>query len=320
MTTLMSRPPSQYRSLAAGLLLLLLGQAARGQSPDYWSVSTRACPQVLGADPRPFLDAARLDSRGCMSRRDPAELQARAAGRPVIFLIHGSYVTAGAATAEGLRIRDHLADEGAVTCDAMIVAFHWPSHLAHANLVRDANDKARLAFVAGYHLARFLQGFPSGSRISMIGHSHGGLVVLAALHLLAGGILDDGEEATVLTEASPALRLRAVVIASASDRQWLGPGERLGEALSACEGLLSLYNPLDPVLFVHPFGRYSDRRRALGKAGMSRVDQERLGPLGARFCQRNIAMLLGIRHTFQGSTADPVIAQWIGAYTWASPE
>jgi hypothetical protein len=320
MSTLMGRPPFPYQSLAAGFLVFLLGQAARGQSPDYWSVSTRACLQVLGADPGPFLEAARLDSRGCMPRCDPAELHARAAGRPVIFLVHGSYVPAGAAKAEGLRIRNGLAAEGAVTRDAMIVEFHWPSQLARANLIRDANDKARLAFVAGYHLARFLQGFPSGSRISMIGHSHGGLVVLAALHLLAGGILDDGEEATLLTEASPALRLRAVVIASASDRQWLGPGERLGEALSACEGLLSLYNPLDPVLFVHPFGRYSDRRRALGKTGMSRIDEERLGPLGARFCQRNIATLLGIRHTFQGSTADPVIARWIGAYTWAQQE
>jgi hypothetical protein len=274
---------------------------------------------MLGADPGPFLLATRLDSRGCMSRCNPAELRARAAGRPIIFLVHGSYVTAGAATAEGLRIYGHLAAEGAVTPDAIIVEFHWPSQLTRANLVRDANDKARLAFVAGYHLARFLQGFPPGSRISLIGHSHGGLVVLAALHLLGGGILDDGEEAIVLTEFRSALRLKAVVIASASDRHWLDPGERLGRALSACEGLLCLYNALDPVLFVHPFGRYSDQRRALGKTGMSRPDVERLGSLGSRYCQRNIATLLGIRHTFRGSTANPVIARWIGAYTWAQP-
>jgi Alpha/beta hydrolase of unknown function (DUF900) len=252
-----------------------------------------------------------------MSRRDPAELQARATGRPVIFLVHGSYVTAGTATAEGLRIRDDLVAGTAVTPDAIIVEFDWPSQLVHANLLRDANDKARRAFVAAYHLARFLQGFPAGSRISLIGHSHGGLAVLAALHLLARGTLDDGEETTVLTEVGPTLRLRAVVIASASDRQWLDSGERLGRALAACEGILCLYNPLDLVLVVHPLGRYSDHRRALGKSGMSRLEQERLGSLAGRYCERSIAMLLGVRHTFRGTTANPVIARWVGAYTWS---
>ena len=254
-----------------------------------------------------------------MSRRDPAELQARATGRPVIFLVQGSYITTRTATADGLRIRDNLATVGAVTPDAIVVVFDWPSQLVYANLVRDANDKARRAYVAGYHLARYLRGFPFGSRISLIGHSHGGLVVLAALHLLAGGTLDNGREAIVLTEVNPILRLRAVLIASASDRHWLGSGERLDRALAACEGILCLYNPLDLVLIVHPLERYSEHRRALGKSGMSRIEQERLGPLAERYCERSIAMLLGVRHSFRVTTANPVIARWIGGYTWADP-
>ena len=174
--------------------------------------------------------------------------------------------------------------------------------------------------MAGYHLARFLQGFPPGCRISLIGHSHGGLVVLSALHLLAGATLSNGEEATVLPDAGPPLRLRAVVIASGTDRHWLDPGERLGWALAACEGVLCLYNPLDPVLVVHPFGRYSEGQRALGKSGMSDFDRERLGSLSGRYCQRSIATLLGPMHTFRGTTARPEVIQWIGAYTWARPE
>ena len=42
--------------------------------PDYWFVHTRACPQVMGTDPRPFLQASWLDSRGCLAMRDPADL------------------------------------------------------------------------------------------------------------------------------------------------------------------------------------------------------------------------------------------------------
>jgi hypothetical protein len=85
------------------------------------------------------------------------------------------------AVTEGPRIRNNLAARGALTPDAIVVTFDWPSEFAHPNVIRDSNDKARLAFVAGFHLARFLQGFPAGSRISLVGHSHGGLVASSAL-------------------------------------------------------------------------------------------------------------------------------------------
>jgi hypothetical protein len=111
------------RFIPFGVMFLLLGQA-RGQSPDFWRVSTRACPQILGSDPGPFLQAFRLDSQGCVSPRGPAELQLIAAGRPIILLVHGSYYTAGMANTEGLRIGGDLA-RGAVTRDAIIVEFDW---------------------------------------------------------------------------------------------------------------------------------------------------------------------------------------------------
>jgi Alpha/beta hydrolase family len=312
----MNTPMNLSRFLAPGLLLFLFGQA-RGQPPEYWYVSTRDCPQVLGSEPGPSLQVFRFDSQGCKSRSDPGHLQGAANGRPVIFLIHGSYYTAPMAVTEGSRIRNNLADHGALAPDAIVVTFDWPSEFAHANVIRDSNEKARLAFVAGYHLGRFLQGFPAGSRISLVGHSHGGLVALSAFQLLGGGTLDTGEEATVLREASPSLRLRAVVISPGSDRDWLDPGGRLDRALSASEGVLCLYNPLDPILIVHPFGRYSDQRRALGKSGMSDVEQERLGLMAGRYCQQSIALQLGPRHTFRGTTENPVIVGWLRAYTWA---
>jgi hypothetical protein len=304
------------RFFAPGLLLLLFGQA-RGQPPEYWYISTRACPQLLGAEPGPSLQVSRIDSQGFISRCDPGELQAAATGRPVIFLIHGSYYTADMAVREGPRIRNNLAAHGALAPDAMVVTFDWPSELVDPNIIRDTNDKARLAFVAGHHLARVLQGFRAGSRICLIGHSDGGLVALSALHLLAGGTLDTGKEATVLREASPSLRLRAILIAAALDRDWLDPGRRLDHALGASEGVLCLYNPLDPILVVHPFGWYSEQRRALGQSGMSDVERERLGSLAERYCQQSMALQLGPRHTFGGSTRNQVIAGWIRAYTWA---
>jgi hypothetical protein len=123
--------------------------------------------------------------------------------------------------------------------------------------------------------------------------------------------------ASVLREASPSLRLRAVIISADIDRDWLDPGGRLDHALGASEGVLCLYNQLDPILAVHPFGRYSDQRRALGKSGMSDVEQQRLGSLAGRYCQQSIALQLGPRHTFRRSTENQVIVGWMRAYTWA---
>lgn len=304
--------------LPAILLTLMPPGAAHAQStcPEYWTVATRGCPQALGSDPTPYLQACRLEA-GCLVPRQPTELIAASMGRPVVVLVHGSYYDASAAAEEGARMRAELAATGAVTPDALVVEFDWPSQMQTLNIIRDANDKARRAFVAGYHLARFLQGFPQGARIGLVGHSHGGLTVLAALHLLGGGVLNDGREATSLASFGPPSRLRAVVIAAACDRHWLEPGRRFDHALAASEAVLSFYNPLDPVLFVYPFGRYSEHRRALGKAGM-RAERAFLGQLADRYREVNVAPLLGPRHTFRGTMVRPEVAPWLAAYLWAS--
>jgi hypothetical protein len=106
------------------------------------------------------------------------------------------------------------------------------------------------------------------------------------------------------------------LIASASDRHWLDPGEWLDKALVASEGVLNDSNKLDSVLVVHPFGKCSEHKRALGKTGMNREEEERLGPMAARYCVRGIGSLIGACRTFRGATANPVIAGWIGPYTW----
>jgi hypothetical protein len=219
------------------------------------------------------------------------------------------------AAAEGLGIRRDLAAFSVIPPDALVVEFDWPSQLTYPNLIRDANEKARRAYVAGYHLARFLQRFPEASRISLVGHSHGALAALSALHLLGGGVLDDGREATALASCGPRLRLRAVVIAPACDRHWLAPRERLGQSLAASEGVLCLYNPLDPALITHPFGPVL---RTPACAGQGRHER-RWAPRAAHHPvpEMNIAPLLGPRHTFRGTTARPVIARSMAPYLWA---
>ena len=101
------------RFLAPGLVLLLFGPA-------------RASRQNTGTSPRGLASrssapslAQLCKSRGSIHRgtyrvATPEELQAAAYGRPVIFLIHGSYYTASMAVTEGPRIRNDLAAHRAV--------------------------------------------------------------------------------------------------------------------------------------------------------------------------------------------------------------
>ena len=71
-----------------------------------------------------------------------------------------------------------------------MIAFDWPSQRIYRNDTRDINEKGRRAFVAAYHLARFIQAFPPESRICVLGQSYGGRVVPSALHLMGGGGLN----------------------------------------------------------------------------------------------------------------------------------
>src|SRR4028119_1815567 len=82
------RRQTGYRLPASGLFpalllaLLPLGMAqAQAPCPEYWMLTTRGCPQVLGTDPAPFLRAYRLAS-GRLAWRGTAAARRRRPGRP----------------------------------------------------------------------------------------------------------------------------------------------------------------------------------------------------------------------------------------------
>jgi hypothetical protein len=115
----------------------------------------------------------------------------------------------------------------------------------------------------------------------------------------------------------PDLHLRAVVIAGASDHTWLDPGARLDRTLYGCEALLNLYNRRDEALRNYPLLLRSGHHRALGRVGLTSRDFSRLGPLAARYAERDVDALLGREHTLLDAVANPQIARWIAPYLWA---
>jgi hypothetical protein len=203
--------------------------------------------------------------------------------------------------------------------ETVVIAFDWPSQRVYRNDIRDINEKGRRAFVAGYHLARFVQAFPPGSRICLLGQSYGGRVVPSALHLLGGGCLNsqDHDPPVRLPRMRSDLHIRAVVLGGASDHTWLDPGARLDHALHGCEALLNLYNRRDEALLLYPLLIRSGHRRALGRVGLSNRDFDRLGPLAARYAEQDVHGILGDEHTLLDAVASPRIGRWIAPYLWA---
>ncbi|WP_406696304.1 hypothetical protein V5E97_35455 [Singulisphaera sp. Ch08] len=289
------------------------------QVERFWIVQTRNCPQVMGSDPLPCLKLLHFDDRGDVVQRDPSEMLAQTVGRPVFIQVQGSLTTPDIALGGLLWSRAWLLENRALPPDAVVIAFDWPSQRVYQNDVRDINEKGRRAYIAGFHLARFLQQFPPESRITVLGQSYGGRVVPSALYLLGGGCLDSQSHDTPvrLPGLRPDLHIRAICIEGASDHHWLDPDQRLERALYGCEALLNLYNRKDEALLLNPFLRRGGHHRALGRIGLKPSDLDRLGPLAAKYEEHDTHEQLGVAHTLLDTVANRQCARWMAPYLCA---
>ncbi len=273
----------------------------------------------MGSDPWACLRVLHFDSAGNLVEHDPRALFAQAAGHPVLIQVQGNLTTPDIALGGLMWTHSWLDRNRSLPPDVVIVAFDWPSQRIYPLGIRDVNEKARRAFIAGFHLARFIQAFPPASRICVLGHSFGGRVVPSALHLLGGGALNSEKHdpEVRLPELRPDLHVRGIILAGASDHDWLDPDERLDRVLYGCESFLNLYNRRDEALLLYPALFRSGHSRALGRVGLTQKDLDRLGPLASRYEEFDVHDLLGAEHTLLNAVANPQIARKMAAYLWA---
>ncbi len=291
------------------------------RTQSLWVVETRDCVQEMGTELWSGIKVLRISVTGELQQRSITELFDATIGHPVLIQIQGNLTTKDSALGALLWTHSWLQRHEAITPDTVLIAFDWPAERVYRNDTRDVNEKGRRAFDAAWHLARFLQAFPGGSRITLLGQSYGGRVVAATLHLLAGGILKDTRFADSFgLEAGRAdLHIRAIVLAGAIDRDWLDPGARLGEALKACEAYLDLTNHRDEALSLYPLLVQSGMHKAMGRTGLSNKDLDRLGELASRYVERDVETELKGNHTLLDAIANPRIARWMAPYLWTSP-
>lgn len=286
---------------------------------ETWLVQTRASQQVVGESPWPSISVARFDDHGGpLHGSEPDVLVERMTGRPVVILVHGNGYWYRDAAKEAIEVRTKLEAIGGLTPESLFIIYDWPSERENFDLVVDLNEKSRRARIASYHLARFLQAAPPASRICLMGHSDGGRIILTTTHLLSGAETPRflREPAIQLETGRPDLRIRCIAIDAAAGHDWLNPGNRLQYALPTCEAFLNLPNRGDYVLAVFALGQYTGLRGAIGRTGLTKADQRKLGPLMEKVEQIDHHEESGLKHTFFQEALDyPRIAPRIAAYT-----
>jgi hypothetical protein len=318
--------PAQVQSSTGSVVIV---DSPRGQdaSPlvempstvETWVVHTRACEQKQGSNPWPGIVVGRLEElNGPLHGSDPQSLITRMTGRTSVFLIHGAGYGYRESVEDAVKIRALLEALGGLPSGTLFIVFDWPSEVRGFGSIGDLNEDSRRSQIASYHLARFLQTVPVGSRICLLGQSDGGRVVLTTMHLLSGAVLSSFwlEPEVQLSSGRPDLHLRAVILDTAAGHHWLDPGQRLDQALPTCEALLNLHNSGDLILALYPLGIYTGPRPAIGRVGLRPHDLKQLGPLAARVEQHDLNPTAGFRHTnFPQALESPIAAGRIACYT-----
>ena len=260
----------------------------------YWIVSTECSPQSFDDTLPRFSAVVSRYEHGVGLRKTSLEQLRNSLqpGMPICVMVHGSLVGDPSVVPESFRTWNWLR-HGAKGRPFQMIYFRWPSYRLLSPLLSiDFAILGRRASRNGFYLAGLIQCLPPESPLSLLGHSHGTRVISSALHLMAGGTV---EEMTCPQLRCEGRQIRTVFAASAIDHDWLNPGERFDRALCSTESLLNLRNPLDAALVIYPLRRIGSGR-ALGVTGFTEKDRTALGAWHRKVRDLDVSASVGCRH------------------------
>ncbi len=209
---------------------------------------------------------------------------------PTVVYVHGNRVASGMDKSVGLSFYRTLAARKHGDAPLRFVIWSWPSTRIPGP-VRDYEVKAARTLPAGWQLAWTIDRLPVETPLALVGYSYGARVVTGALHLLAGGRMNELALSSRVHPQRPPIR--TALLAAAVDAQWLRPGGFQGLALRQVDEMLLVNNQRDPAMRfyrISPVGQ----GRPLGYAGLSSMGG--LGPLAARVRSVDVTDAVGRHH------------------------
>lgn len=292
-----------------------------------WFVSSRGAQQDWCEAGGRCLQVFVRRNYGCLERSSMAEMLSELRPDvPTVVFTHGSFVKFSDTVCESKATSRWLRS---CICGRSIqtIFFTWPSDENVRYLPGSVRELTRRAEFNSFYLAQLLGMLPCdasvGGRLTVMGHSHGGLMTAAAMHLLGGGLVQGRSSRSRLR-----WRPNVVLAAPALDRDWLTPKTRsrtlialnqvcdrgrYDRAMCVTNSMLILRNKHDLALKVYPLRR-PFVKQALGKAGLSRRDKDRLGAAACRIKEVDVSRQLGCKHIWPYYLQHQSIACTVGRY------
>ncbi|HTU25269.1 MAG TPA: hypothetical protein VMF30_07730 [Pirellulales bacterium] len=268
---------------------------------DLWLVSQRglACTPG-GADPSTLRYWHYIPGAGWQPATSDQFFASDDPGVLTQIWIHGNQIDHAGAFGVGWTVYSALARAATSEQPLRFVIWSWPSDKVGGPL-QDVREKAARTLPASFHLARFIDAINPGVHIGLTAYSFGARVAMGALHLLGGGRLN-GQ--TIAAHARPPIDV--VLIAAATDSDWLLPGHARSQTLKVTGRILLVRNSCDKVLRFYRwlYGRRSCAE-ALGHAGMGGLNL--LGADRGKIAQFDACCLVGSEHYWRNYFTSPTI-------------
>jgi hypothetical protein len=284
-------------SLILAILLAAISVRAAETSPQVWYLSTRAaahCGQL--DDPAEAVCYWRLKEDCDWEAMQAKDFHAgHENAMPTVIFIPGNQTDADEAVEKGWYVYQTICAESDGKPFRYII-WSWPSDRVCRHNRPDVQLKATYCDAESYYLAAWLRGVQRGGKVSLVGHSFGPRIITGALHLLAGGELACRAlplDAAAENKSAKPMRIRAVLLADASDADSLAPWGCNGLAPSLLDESLITCNCCDRVLKWYPrmYGRRGPQ--AIGFVGPCCVEDPQ------KFAVLDVSGAVGRTHDYR---------------------
>ncbi|MBA4104791.1 MAG: hypothetical protein C0485_03455 [Pirellula sp.] len=265
--------------------------------PELWLVNTRCAPKCNNLDAGfERISVKRWDAscrRFVKSSWD--ELIAQEASMPTLVFAHGNTLQHDGAMKQCWDVYNKMR-----CCPGKkrLVFWSWPAQIDHLRpLLRPRQlilSNLRIKFVyaeyQGYYMAKLVQRMSMTQRVTVGGHSYGGIIGAVAAHLIGGGEIHGLSLAGA--EAVERPNFRVALVSAAFDNDALDVGGRYGQAFVSAEKIYVTRNRIDSTLKRWP--KISLRcKKAIGVTG---VNANCLGENAHKLCQQTLTSDVGSSH------------------------
>ncbi len=265
--------------------------------PELWVFNTRCAPKCSNLDRGLYcINVQRYDRCKCRWVKESIEtFLAQEASMPTMIWAHGNTLKHKGAMKQCWEVYKKMR-----CCPGKkrLVYWSWPAQRVHKMkglkfkemVMKNLRTKYVYSEYQGYYVAKLVNQMSLSQRVTIAGHSYGGIISAAALHYLGGGCL----RGLTLEGGAPVERpnLRGGMISGAFDNDAMLPGYRYGQAFVSAEAIFITRNIKDKTL--KNWHDVSWRcRPALGKTG---INANRLGQYRHKLCQKTMTIDVGKSH------------------------